>query len=265
MRKIEGVQVTDCKTMPGESCITQHRLVRADMMVKNLKRKKWIGRKRVKFWKLKDEALRSEYQNNFKQKMTAQEGNWKSFAENLYKAGQETCGETTGKRGRERETWWWNDEVQSKIKEKKLAFKTWQRSGNVEDKELYQLKSREAKRQVAIAKKLAWKELAENVKTTEGKNQMFKIAQQMESERTDIRGAKYIKDETGAIQVEGEEVSERWRSYFEKLLNEKNENDIPVLEAVQGPIDEITEEEVEKAIISMKNNKALDHRGSPVT
>ena len=263
MRKIEGFRVTDCTAIPGESCISQHRLVRICMTVENLKKKKWVGRKRIKFWKLKDEALRSKYEDKFLEKVTVQSGSWKNFEASLLGAGEETCGITTGKRGRERETWWWNDWVQRKIKEKKVAFKRWQHTGDLEDKEVYKQKSREAKIQVAIAKQEAWQELAENVNSAEGKHRMFKIAKRMKSERKDIRGAKYIKDELGAIQVESEEVSERWRRYFEELLNEENENDIPEIEAVKGPIEEITEEEVKKALKGMKTNKAPGPSGLP--
>ena len=61
MRKIEGFRVTDCTAITGESCISQHRLVRICMTVENLKKKKWVSRKRIKFWRLKDEVLRSKY------------------------------------------------------------------------------------------------------------------------------------------------------------------------------------------------------------
>ena len=37
-------------------------------------------------------------------------------------AGGEICGITSGKRGREMETWWWND-VQQRLTEKKVAYK----------------------------------------------------------------------------------------------------------------------------------------------
>ena len=78
-----------------------------------------------------------------------------------------------------------------------------------------------------------------------------------------IRGAKYIKDELGAIQVESQEVSERWRSYFEELLNEENGNDIPEIEAFEGPIEEVTEEEMKKALKGMKRNKDPEQSGLP--
>ena len=44
--------------------------------------------------------------------------------DNILTTAREVCGETT-KTGRviERETWWWNPDVQSTIREKRLVFR----------------------------------------------------------------------------------------------------------------------------------------------
>ena len=68
---------------------------------------------------------------------------------------------TSGRRGRERETWWWNPVVQSAIQEKKVAFKVWQQSKSAMDRAIYKEKRRNAKRSVAIAKREAWQEWSE--------------------------------------------------------------------------------------------------------
>ena len=47
----------------------------------------------------------------------------------LLNSTREVCGETTGRRQRGRKRWWWNEEVQLAIREKKLAFKRWQSEG----------------------------------------------------------------------------------------------------------------------------------------
>ena len=47
----------------------------------------------------------------------------KKIGANLHEASEETCIITTGNRGWERETWWWNTEVQSKIKRINLPSK----------------------------------------------------------------------------------------------------------------------------------------------
>ena len=53
------------------------------------------------------------------------------------------------------------------------------------------------------------------------------------------------------------EVSDRWREYFEKLLNEENEwNGELSAEYVEGPADMISKEEVRQAIQDLKVRKA---------
>ena len=48
----------------------------------------------------------------------------------------------------------------------------------------------------------------------------------------------------------------RWKEYFESLLNEENENHFEEESAVEGPIEDITIDEVSATIKSMKNRKA---------
>ena len=59
-----------------------------------------------------------------------------------------------------------------------------------------------------------------------------------------------------------EQVSGRWREYFEKLLNEENEwNDELSAEYVEGPADMINKEEVRQAIQDLKVRKAAGPSG----
>ena len=44
---------------------------------------------------------------------------WDKTAEMLRRTTETVLGVTFGKRKRDRETWWWNEEVQESIKEKK--------------------------------------------------------------------------------------------------------------------------------------------------
>ena len=45
------------------------------------------------------------------------------------------------------------------------------------------------------------------------------------------------------------------------LLNGENESEFDVVKAVVRPLYEITEQEVEKALKGMKNDRAADHLG----
>ncbi len=69
---------------------------------------------------------------------------------------REVCGELRGQRHQERKTWWWCEEVQQAIKEKRDASKRWQRERTEGNKGRCKEKARLAKRAVAAAKMRAW-------------------------------------------------------------------------------------------------------------
>ena len=109
LRKDRELFVRDCMVIPGEACLTQHRLLKADIKVKNLKRrKKQRGDKKIKVWKLKDEETRRQFEMKVQQKNNANRGGWKQLSENLLEAAKEVCGESTGHQRKKSETWWWN-------------------------------------------------------------------------------------------------------------------------------------------------------------
>ena len=77
---------------------------------------------------------------------------WNKTAEMLKKNSLNCTGsEIWGKKG-DRETWWWNEEVQESIKEKKEAKKAWDKIKNENTKKIYKEKKSKAKKAVAIAK-----------------------------------------------------------------------------------------------------------------
>jgi hypothetical protein len=169
---------------------------------------------------------------------------------------KEICGETKGKRQKERETWWWSEEVKIAIAEKKKYFKEWQRERTEEAKQQYKEKARQAKRSVRSAKDQAWQEWCQEIHTTEGRQKMFRLAKQMRKEIKDTTGAKYIKDEAGNIKVEEEEIKSRWKRYFTELLNEENPYELGEEDTTHGPINCVTAEEIKKALKGMKKGKA---------
>ena len=71
-----------------------------------------------------------------------------------------------------------------------------------------------------------------------------------------------MKGDNGELLVSEEQVSGRWREYFEKLLNKENEwNDELSAEYVEGPADMISKEEVRQAIQDLKVRKAAGPSG----
>ena len=146
--------------------------------------------------------------------------------------------------------------MQQTISDKKEAFKTWQRSRLEEDRMAYRVKNREAKRAVAQAKREALDSWCENLDSPEGKKKMFAMAKQLKKDKKDIVGGYFIKNDAGEIVTDESGIQEVWKEYFSTLLNEENPNVIPGECCVEGPIADVSEAEVERALRAMKANKA---------
>ena len=163
--------------------------------------------------------------------------------------------------------------MQQAVHDKKVAFKIWQRTKELQDRRAYMIKNREAKRAVARAKSEALETWCENLNSTEGKRKMFAMAKQLKKDKKDIVGGYFIKSAAGEIVTEERGIQKVWREYFCNLLNDENPSAIPEVCPVEGPVLEVSEEEVEKALRAMKANKApgpsgvssdlLKHAGAP--
>ena len=83
---------------------------------------------RVRWWKLKEikyqERLKEEVIKSLQGSDELPES-WETTADMLRKAGEKVLGMTSGKRQNGKETWWWNEAVQERIKDKKKAKKAW--------------------------------------------------------------------------------------------------------------------------------------------
>ena len=119
MRKGRDIQATDCKVILGEACLSQHRLVCANIHFKHFKKKLWKGENKIRVWKLKDETTRGLFEERFEEKITSSTGEWKDLQDSIMAAGTEICGLTSGKRGKERETWWWSEKFAAEVKGEK--------------------------------------------------------------------------------------------------------------------------------------------------
>ena len=90
---------------------------------------------------------------------------WDKTAEMLRKTAETVLGVTFVKRKGDGETWWWNEEVQESIKEKKEAKKAWDKIRNENTKKIYKEKKSKAKKAVAMAKGRAYDDLHARLET----------------------------------------------------------------------------------------------------
>ena len=158
------------------------------------------------------------------------------MANAVRESARNVLGMTSGKRKENRETWWWNKEVQDSIKEKKLAKKNWDTQNSEESRQAYKQASCKAKRDVAKAK--AYDELYMKLDTQEGEKDLYKLVK----------------------------VLKRWKNYYEEMMNRENERETRI-DSINGTYEDVprvTKEEVRTAMKKMKNGKAVGPDDIPV-
>ncbi|XP_045454524.1 craniofacial development protein 2-like [Melitaea cinxia] len=231
----------DCKVIPSESLVSQHRLLLLDLTLRvqslNKSPKPPV---RTKWYRLDDRKMAAEFRERVIGKliemgdMVGMGVNecWREMATWVRSVARDVLGETKGKRKIERDTWWWNEE---------------------------------AKKAVAIARAKVQDKLYDSLESPQGQKNLFRIAREREMNARDVNHMKCIKDEAGKILTDNEEIKERWKRYFNSLMNEENEWS-GVLENVrsnEGMVKEVSIEEVKMAVQSMKNGKAVGPDGIP--
>ena len=132
---------------------------------------------------------------------------WNQLEALLLDTAKSFLGETTGKgANNEKEAWWWNEDVQKAVKEKRLKFEKCQQSRCDEDKEVFREVNKRAKREVAKAKESADKYLYDKLDSIEGQKNIYKLSKTRERRTRDLTDIAYIKDSNGTILTDEDEI-----------------------------------------------------------
>ncbi|KAK3536039.1 hypothetical protein QTP70_025506 [Hemibagrus guttatus] len=160
----------------------------------------------------------------------------------IRETGRKVLGVSSGRRKEDKETWWWNEEVQDSIQRKRLVKKKWDMDRTEENRQEYKELQRRVKREVSKAKQKAYDELYTRLDTREGEKGLYRVLTSEES------------------------VQRRWKEYFEELMNEENEREKRVegVNSVEQKVDKIRKDEVRKALKRMKSGKAVGPDDIPV-
>ena len=106
-----------------------------------------------------------------------------------------SCSKSSGQRKEDKETWWWNSEVQESVQRKRLVKKRWD-SNRTEEKRLeYKERTREVKREVAKTKHKSYEELHRK----EGEKDLDRLTKQRNQAGKDVQELRLIKVRDGNI------------------------------------------------------------------
>jgi hypothetical protein len=220
--------VKDVTVVPGEACLTQHKLIASRIKLNEVVKKRKEGFvSKCRVWKLKDAGVKSQFEEKVHAKAVARikgdaESMWNELKDCLLEVSEETCGRTKG-RPRRGETWWWNEDVASAINEKRRLFKIWRQSKLESDWRAYCLAKKVAGKAVYAAQEAERKKFGDMLEKEDRKGNVFKVVKRMVKRNRDVDGGGCIKDCNGDIVVEQEKLLNVWREYFDKLLNEEFE------------------------------------------
>ncbi|KAK3533517.1 hypothetical protein QTP70_023344 [Hemibagrus guttatus] len=134
--------------------------------------------KKTKWWKLKKEECCEEFRQKLRQALGGQvvlPDDWETTAEVIRETGRKVLGVSSGRRKEDKETWWWNEEVQGSIQRKRLAKKKWDMDRTEENRQEYKELQRRVKREVSKAKQKAYDELYTRLDTREGEKDLYSI------------------------------------------------------------------------------------------
>ncbi|GJX06085.1 hypothetical protein Tco_0194017 [Tanacetum coccineum] len=200
-----------------------------DVLFERQRQRRWqrTGRTRIMWKNLNREAVEtfratvSQKLSTLGEDMSASDADqmWNTLARCIKDAAKDSLGvsrESSKTHSTHRESWWFGEEVQTKIAAKQARFRELFlcREGNQEDtamaKERYKAAKREAKIAVAPAKDKAYEDLYKKLDSKEGANDIYKIAKARERRRKDLGNIRYIKDEEGRTILIEKDNRKRW-------------------------------------------------------
>ncbi|KAK3516533.1 hypothetical protein QTP70_021738 [Hemibagrus guttatus] len=262
-------EISDCKVVVGESVARQHRMVVCRMTLMVCKKKRSKIEKKTKWWKLKKEECCEEFRQKLRQALGGQvvlPDDWETTAEVIRETGRKVLGVSSVRRKEDKETWWWNEEVQDSVQRKRLAKKKWDMDRTEENRQEYKELQCRVKREVSKAKQKAYDELYTRLDTREGEKDLYRLARQRDRDGKDAQQVRVIMDRDGRVLTSEESVQRRWKEYFEELMNEENEREKRVegVNSVEQKVDKIRKDKVRKALKRMKSGKAVGPDDIPV-
>ena len=152
---------------------------------------------RIKVWKLRELEKQAELSEVFKAKTQDSELSqassvdvrWTSLKDKLLQATKQVCGVSSNHPWRKK-TWWWNNQVEEAVREKRRCFKLWKAGGI---RAAYNTAKLTSNRVVHQAKSEAEKVALQKIDARSG--DVYRLAKQMRRDNQDVMGEKPVKNE----------------------------------------------------------------------
>ena len=205
--------------------------------------------------------------------MKSVEEEWDMFRKAVQKCAKEVCGMRRVGKGIRKGSEWWNDKVKKAVNEKKWMYEEWLQKKDALSYGRYKRKRMEVKNVVKKAKREADERWGERMNESFRENSKMFWKELKRVRKGESGSESRIKDGSGRLLVEEEEIKKRWAEYFEELLNVWDEREANIVAVPGGrrmPVlngmdeSEINEKEVNDAINEMKTGKAPGMDGCAV-
>ncbi|KAH1266916.1 UPF0183 protein [Glycine max] len=155
---------------------------------------------------------------------------WNKTSQEIIKVAKETLGESRGFGPRGKESWWWNESVQSKDK--------------------YKIARNETKKAVSEARAQAFDGLYQALGTRDGERSIYRLAKGRERKTRDLDHVKCVKDEEGKVLVHEKDIKE-------SLDTREEDRNYKYYRRIQ-------KQEVKEALKRMSNGKAVGPDNIPI-
>lgn len=256
--------ILDVRTCRGPNIDSDHYLVKVVVRARISKGKSLRGgdRKRYNLEKLKDRDTKLRYQNKLEEVFSQHDNTnstsetWKGIAAGIHSAAEDVL----GIQQRQRRNYWYDDECKRATEVKNIARLKMLQNNTRANKEIYK-KERTEERKIIRKKKRELEreaiEAIENYNELKETRKMYKVVDRL---RSGYKPRPFIcKNTEGEIITKEEDCIDIWANYFDELLNRNSTNEMEgnvVSFDVQPEQLAPSFEEVETAILQLKNNKS---------
>ena len=140
--------------MVNECVAKQHRMVVYKMALMVKKKEAEKVKPKIRWWKLKETSCHEAFREKWTRILAGEDESpdEDNEAKMLRKTAETVLEVTFGKQKANREKWWWNEEVQKSIKEKKEGKKAWDKIRDENSKKMYKEKNSKKKKAVRMGR-----------------------------------------------------------------------------------------------------------------